>query len=194
VWLAWRAAHDGLGANPIEAATHATGDWALRFLLASLAVTPVRRWLGWRDAIAYRRTLGLAAFAYAALHFAIWSVVDLGLDGAAIVEDIAERPFVTVGFAAFLLLAPLAATSTRAAMRRLGRNWVRLHRLVYVAAGLAVVHYLWLVKADLREPLLYAGVLGVLLAARVPTRTKRARSQPQASEVDRDARRAGRVG
>jgi sulfoxide reductase heme-binding subunit YedZ len=166
--LVWRAARGGLGANPIEAATHWTGDWALRFLLATLALTPLRRLLGWHGAVAYRRLLGLAAFAYASAHFAIWAVIDLGLDGAAIVEDVAERPFVTAGLAAFLLLAPLALTSTRGWMRRLGRRWAQLHRLAYLAAALAVLHYLWLVKADLRPPLAHAAVLALLLAARLP--------------------------
>jgi sulfoxide reductase heme-binding subunit YedZ len=173
--LAWRAAQGGLGANPIEAATHFTGEWALRLLLATLALTPLRRWLGWHGAAAHRRTLGLAAFGYAAAHFAIWAVLDLGLEGAAIVEDIVERPFVTAGFAAFLLLAPLAVTSTRGWMRRLGRRWMQLHRLVYVAAALAILHFLWLVKADLRPPLVYGAVLGVLLAARLPILRRRRR-------------------
>jgi sulfoxide reductase heme-binding subunit YedZ len=173
--LAWRAANGALGANPIEAATHATGDWALRLLLATLALTPLRRLFGWHGAIAYRRLLGLAAFGYASVHFAIWAVLDLGLDGAAIVDDVAERPFVTAGFGAFLLLAPLALTSTRGWMRRLGRRWAQLHRLAYLAAALAVLHHLWLVKADLRAPLLHAAVLAVLLAARLPVVRRLAR-------------------
>jgi sulfoxide reductase heme-binding subunit YedZ len=175
--LAWRAARGGLGANPIEAATHWTGDWALRFLLATLALTPLRRLLGWHGAVAYRRLLGLTAFAYACLHLGIWAVLDLGLDGEAIVADVAERPFVTAGLGAFLMLAPLALTSTRGWMRRLGRRWAQLHRLAYVAAALAILHYLWLVKADRRAPLLHAAVLAALLAARLPAarRLRRAR-------------------
>lgn len=166
--LAVRAGSDALGANPIEAATHFSGTWALRFLLATLAVTPLRRLGGWHSLVAYRRMLGLTAFAYASLHFSIWAILDLGLEFGAIVEDVRERPFVTAGFSAFVLLIPLAVTSTRRWMRRLGRRWIWLHRMVYVAAALAVVHYLWLVKADLREPLVYAAVLGVLLGARLP--------------------------
>jgi sulfoxide reductase heme-binding subunit YedZ len=166
--LALRAARGGLGANPIEAATHWTGLWALRLLLATLAVTPLRRLFGWHGLVVHRRTLGLAAFAYATAHFTIWAVLDLGLDGRAIVEDVAERPYVTVGLAGFLLLVPLAITSTRGWMRRLGRRWVRLHRLAYVAAGLAILHYAWLVKLDVRPPLAYAAVLALLIAARGP--------------------------
>lgn len=171
--LAGRAAAGALGANPIEAATHWTGLWALRFLLATLALTPLRRWLGWRGAAAHRRTLGLAAFGYATVHFAIWALLDLGLDVAAIAEDVVERPYVTAGLAAFGLLVPLAATSTRGWMRRLGRGWVRLHRLAYVAAALAVVHYLWLVKLDVAPPLAYGALLAVLLAARLPIGRRR---------------------
>jgi sulfoxide reductase heme-binding subunit YedZ len=166
--LVVRVARDALGANPIEAATHFSGTWALRFLLVTLAVTPLRRLGGWHSLVAYRRMLGLTAFAYASVHFSIWAVLDLGLEFGAIVDDVRERPFVTAGFSAFVLLIPLAVTSTRRWMRRLGRRWVWLHRTVYVAAVLAVVHYLWLVKADLREPLVYAAILGMLLAARLP--------------------------
>jgi sulfoxide reductase heme-binding subunit YedZ len=165
--LAWRAATDGLGANPIEEVTHETGETALRLLLASLAITPLRRAFGWSALAPYRRTLGLLAFAYACMHVATWVALDLFFDWAAILEDVAERPYVTAGFAAFCALVPLALTSTRSWMRRLGRRWVALHRLVYVAAGLAVVHFVWLVKADLREPLSYAALLALLLGVRL---------------------------
>lgn len=173
--LAWRAASDGLGANPIEEITHETGETALRLLLASLAITPLRRALGWSGLAPrlgaglapYRRTLGLLAFAYVCMHLATWVALDLFFDWAAILEDVAERPYVTAGFAAFCALVPLAITSTRGWIRRLGRRWLALHRLVYVAAILAVVHFLWLVKADLREPLAYASVLALLLGARL---------------------------
>jgi methionine sulfoxide reductase heme-binding subunit len=159
---------DALGPDPIEELTHATGAWALRFLLASLAVTPARRLLGLPGLAPYRRTLGLAAFAYACLHVATYAALDWYFDWAEIWEDVAERPYVTAGFAAFVALVPLAVTSTRAAMRRLGGpRWRRLHRLVYLAAGLAVVHFLWLVKKDLREPAIYAAILAALLLARV---------------------------
>jgi methionine sulfoxide reductase heme-binding subunit len=158
---------DQLGANPIETITHTTGDWALRLLLLSLAVTPLRRLTGWNRLIAYRRTLGLLAFTYAALHFSTYVVLDHFFDWQAIVADVAKRPYVTAGFSAFLCLVPLAVTSTRGWIRRLGRRWSHLHRLVYVAAALAVVHYWWLVKADVRAPFAYAAILVALLAARL---------------------------
>jgi len=160
---AWR----GFGANPIEDITHVTGEWALRWLLVCLAVTPARRWLGWSWAAPLRRTFGLLAFGYAVLHASTWAVLDLGLDPAAMVEDLLERRYIAAGATAFALLTPLALTSTRASIRRLGRRWLTLHRLVYAAAIAAVIHFLWLVKADLAAPLLHAGVLVVLLAARL---------------------------
>jgi sulfoxide reductase heme-binding subunit YedZ len=137
-------------------------------LLLSLAVTPARRLLRWPALATYRRSLGLAAFGYACLHLSVYLVLDWAFDWRAILEDVAERPYVTAGATAFLCLVPLAATSTRGAQRRLGgRRWRILHRMAYVAAGVAVLHFLWLVKADLREPLLYAGVLAALLGARL---------------------------
>jgi sulfoxide reductase heme-binding subunit YedZ len=144
-----------------------TGDWTLRLLLLSLAITPLRRWLRLPALAPLRRTLGLAAFGWACLHVATYAALDLAFDGEALLEDLVERRFVTAGFAAFVCLVPLAATSTRRAQRRLGPRWVRLHRLVYAAAALGIVHYLWLVKADLLPPLLYAAVLAVLLVARL---------------------------
>ena len=156
-----------LGANPLETVTHGTGDWALRFLLLTLAMTPLRRLLHRSWPLRMRRMLGLYAFFYASLHFLIWLVLDQELSWHNILGDIAKRPYITVGFTAWLLLVPLAATSTRWAMRRLGRRGTRLHRLVYPTAVLAVVHYLWLVKADLFEPLLYGAILAVLLLARL---------------------------
>lgn len=161
------ALSDRLGANPVETITHTTGEWALRLLLASLAVTPLRRIFAWRQLAPYRRTLGLLAFFYACLHFATYLILDLALEPAALFEDVLERPFVSAGFAAFVLLVPLAATSTRGMTRRLGRRWKPLHRLVYGAGVCAVVHFLWLVKADLREPLIYASLVGLLLALRL---------------------------
>jgi len=155
-----------LGANPLERVTHVTGDWGLRLLLATLAITPLRRLSGWTRLLRLRRMLGLFAFFYVSLHLLTWVWLDQELVWGNIVADIAKRPYVTVGFAAWLLLVPLAATSTRGMMRRLGRNWQRLHRLIYVAALLGVLHYIWLVKADLLEPLIYAGLLLVLLAVR----------------------------
>jgi sulfoxide reductase heme-binding subunit YedZ len=175
-WLAATAAFGDLGANPIETVTHVTGEWTLRLLLATLAVTPLRRLTGWQAIASQRRTLGLAAFGYATAHFLTWSVLDNGLDLPGIAEDIAERPFVTVGFAAFVLMIPLALTSTRASIKWLGKRWVTLHRLVYVAAALGVLHFFWLVKKDLTPPLVYASVLAVLLGLRLWFRYSKSRS------------------
>ena len=164
----------GLGANPVEAITHTTGEWTLRLLLATLAITPLRHLTGWVWLTRLRRMVGLFAFFYLALHFSTYAVLDASLDLAYVVEDVADRLYITVGFAAFVMLVPLAATSTNAMVRRLGPlRWRRLHRLVYAAGICGALHYLWLVKADLREPLVYAGVLAVLLAARLPVVVKR---------------------
>ena len=164
---------DGLGANPVEAITHTTGEWALRLLLATLAITPLRHLTGWVWLTRLRRMVGLFAFFYLVLHFTTYAVLDASLDLAYVVEDVADRLYITAGFAAFVMLVPLAATSTNAMVRRLGPlRWRRLHRLVYAAGICGVLHYLWLVKADLREPLVYAGILAVLLAARLPVVVK----------------------
>ena len=164
----------GLGANPVEAITHTTGEWTLRLLLATLAITPLRHLTGRVWLTRLRRMLGLFAFFYLMLHFATYALLDASLDLAYIVEDVADHLYITAGFTAFLMLVPLAATSTNAMVRRLGPLWWRrLHRLVYAAGICGVVHYLWLVKADLREPLVYAGILTVLLAARLPVVVKR---------------------
>lgn len=160
-----------LGANPIETITHRTGDWTLRFLLITLAVTPLRRLLGLNSLLRLRRLLGLFAFFYASLHFLTYVWLDQFFAWADIVKDIRKRPFITIGFAAFVLLIPLAATSTNAMMRRLGRRWQQLHRLIYAIAVLGVVHYLWLVKADVRRPVLYGAVLALLLLYRVIPRS-----------------------
>lgn len=159
-----------LGANPVETLTHFSGDWALRLLLVTLAMTPLRQLTGQPWPILIRRMLGLFAFFYAGLHFTVWLVFDHGLDPVAMLEDIAERPYVTLGFSAFVLLIPLAVTSTNGWMRRLGRNWQRLHRLVYPAALLAVLHFVWLVKGDQLEPLVYGALLALLLGWRVQRR------------------------
>jgi sulfoxide reductase heme-binding subunit YedZ len=155
-----------LGANPVETLEHETGEWTLRLLLATLAVTPLRRALGWAWLAKYRRTLGLLAFGYCCLHLSIYALVDLWGAWDTLLEDVLERPYITAGFTGFLLLLPLAITSTRAWLRRLGRRWVVLHRLVYAAAVAGCLHFLWLVKADQREPLVYAGILALLLGAR----------------------------
>lgn len=156
-----------LGANPVETITHHTGDWALRLLLVTLAVTPLRKLTGWGELIRLRRMMGLYAFFYAVLHVAAYFVLDLGLDLGGLVDDVMKRPYITVGFSVFLMLLPLAATSTNAMVRRLGRRWQTLHKLVYPAAIGAVLHFFWLVKADPREPVIYALVLLVLFALRL---------------------------
>jgi len=161
---------DDLGANPVETVTHTTGDWALRLLLITLAMTPLRRLLGQPWPIRLRRMLGLFVFFYASLHLLTWAWLDQQWLLDEILADIAKRPYVTVGFAAWLLLLPLALTSNRWSMRRLGRQWSRLHRLVYLIAVLGLLHYLWLVKADLLQPLLYALVFGVLMLFRLKRR------------------------
>ena len=167
--LVWDTVHDRLGTDPVAQLEHRTGLWALRLLLATLAMTPLRRLTRRAEPVRYRRMLGLFAFFYACLHLTTYLVVDLGGYWSQLLTEIAKRPYMTVGFSAWLLLLPLAATSTRAMMRRLGRHWQRLHRLVYPAALLAVLHFLWLVKADHREPLLYLAALAVLMLARVRT-------------------------
>lgn len=168
LWVAWQLGAGDLGANPIEAVLHLTGRWALVLLLVGLCVSPLRRLTGWSPIIKIRRTLGLFAFSYASLHLLVYLVVDQGLAWSFIVEDVLKRPFITVGMASFLLLVPLAVTSTRGWIRRLGKRWRALHRLVYPAAGLAVLHFYWKVKADTFWPLVAAMALGVLLLARVP--------------------------
>ena len=160
------ALDNDLGANPIEAITHTTGDWALRLLLVTLAMTPLRRLLGQPWPIRLRRMLGLYAFFYASLHLLAWAWLDQQWLLAEIVADIAKRPYITVGFAAWLLLLPLAVTSNRFSMRRLGRRWASLHKLVYLIGLLAVLHFVWLIKADLLEPLLYAAVFAGLMLTR----------------------------
>lgn len=170
-----------LGVNPLEVITHRTGDWALRFLLATLALTPLRALTGWNVFARFRRMLGLFAFFYASLHLLTYLWFDKFFDWQEVLRDIGRRPFVTAGMAAFALLVPLAATSTRGMIRRLGgRRWQALHRLVYVAAVAGVVHYWWLVKADVSSPSRYALALALLLGARgwIAWR-RRARSSPR---------------
>jgi len=156
-----------LGANPVETITHATGLWGLRLLLVTLSITPLRRIFGWNRLIAYRRMLGLFAFFYASLHLTTYLVFDQFFDLRAIWEDVLERPYITLGFSAFVLLTPLALTSTNGWIRRLGKRWVTLHKLIYPAAMLVVAHFLWLVKADYREPGIYALILALLLGYRL---------------------------
>lgn len=176
-FLIYRAMTNDLGANPIETINRYTGDWVLRFLMITLAVTPLRRLTGWNGLLRYRRMLGLFAFFYACLHFLSYAWLDQYFVLADIVQDVAKRPYITVGFASFLMLIPLALTSTNAMIRRLGaRRWQRLHRLVYLVGIGGVVHFLWLVKSDIREPLVYAAVLAVLLGFRLWDRLRRPRA------------------
>jgi len=165
--LAYGAYIGDLGVNPIETLTHSTGSWALFILLASLSVTPLRRLTGWNNLIKLRRMLGLFAFFYAVLHFSVYLVLDHFFDWQAIGKDIVKRPYVTAGFTALMLMLPLALTSTAAMIRRLGKRWQQLHRLVYVAAILGVIHFYWLVKSDITRPAQYGIVLAVLLAFRL---------------------------
>ena len=157
--LVWAGFNNNLTADPIKYITHQTGEWGLRFLLLTLVVTPLRKisgipWFG-----RTRRMIGLFAFFYISLHLLTYALLDLGLDWSHLAEDFLKRPYITVGFAAFLILTALAATSTKGMMRKLGRGWKKLHRGVYAAAALGCLHFLWLVKADLREPLIYTGLL-----------------------------------
>jgi sulfoxide reductase heme-binding subunit YedZ len=166
--LLWRGFNAGLGANPIEAITHATGDWTLRFLLITLAITPLRRLSGWNRVIGFRRMLGLFAFFYGTLHLLTYLWLDKFFAWSDILHDIPRRPFITVGFSAFVLLVPLALTSTAASIRRLGgRRWRALHRPIYVAALFGVIHYWWLVKADTTLPATYLSILALLFAVRL---------------------------
>jgi sulfoxide reductase heme-binding subunit YedZ len=159
---------DGLGANPIEYITHSTGWWTLTFLMITLAVTPARRLFNQPWLLRLRRMLGLYTFFYARLHFITYIWLDQFFDGSEIVKDLIKRPFITFGFAAFVLLIPLAATSTNAMVKRLGaRRWQWLHRLIYPIAALGVIHFWWLVKLDVNEPLLFALILAGLLIARL---------------------------
>jgi methionine sulfoxide reductase heme-binding subunit len=165
-WMIWDVLSNSLSGDPVRILTHRTGWWALFFLLASLAMTPLRRVTGSADWIRIRRMLGLWGFAFASMHLLIYIVLDLQGAWANIFADIVKRPYITVGFTAWLLLIPLAITSTQGMMRRLGRKWGKLHRLAYVIAPLGVLHFLWLVKKDLTEPLIFAAVLLLLFLMR----------------------------
>jgi sulfoxide reductase heme-binding subunit YedZ len=165
--LALGALRSQLGANPIEKITHQTGDWTLILLLVTLAITPLRRITGVNEIIAFRRMLGLFAFFYGTLHFLTYSWLDKFFDWHVIVKDVYKRPLITAGFTGFVLMIPLAVTSTKGWIRRLGKKWQLLHRLIYVSAIAGVVHYIWLVKKDVRKPLTYAAVLAVLLLWRI---------------------------
>jgi sulfoxide reductase heme-binding subunit YedZ len=166
--LLWKYHTDNLGANPIEVITHATGDWTLRFLLITLSITPLRKLSRQPWLIRFRRMLGLFAFFYGCLHFTTYIWLDQFFDWANMLKDVQKRPFITAGFTGFVLMIPLALTSTSWAVRKMGgKRWQWLHRLIYVSATAGVIHFLWLVKKDISEPLMYAGVLAVLLLYRI---------------------------
>lgn len=177
--LLWAAFNDGLGANPVEKLTHETGQWGLRLLLLTLALTPLRQWTGVAAFVRFRRMLGLYCFSYICCHFLIWFVADHSFDPASMLEDIVKRPFITLGFSAFVLLIPLALTSNQAMIRRLGKKWKTLHQLVYLILLLGLLHFVWLVKADYLEPGIYAIIGVILLLHRIgPIKRLGVRSSP----------------
>lgn len=166
--LVWRGFQNNLSADPVAFIEHRTGDWTLRFLIITLAITPLRKILRLPQLIRFRRMLGLYAFFYVCLHFTAWAWLDRSFSWSGMWTDVAKRPFITVGFAGFVLLIPLAVTSTAGWIRRLGgKRWQMLHRAIYVSATAGVVHYYWQVKSDKRKPLEYAGIVGILLAWRL---------------------------
>jgi len=166
--LVWQGLHHGLGANPIERITHATGDWTLRFLIIALAITPLRKVLRLPELIRFRRMFGLFAFFYGCLHFTTYIWLDKFFDVAEMIKDVEKRRFITVGFTAFVLMIPLALTSTAGWIRRLGgKRWQMIHRAIYFSAIAGVIHYYWLVKSDVRKPLFYGALVFLLLAWRI---------------------------
>ena len=187
-WTVFDGATGGLGADPVREVTLRTGFTTLTLLMCTLAVTPLRRVTGWNPLVQIRRTLGLFAFFYACIHFSIY-LFDQGFDVSFIAADVAKHPWVTVGFTALLLLIPLAVTSTQKSIRRLGKRWTKLHRLVYLCAGLGVVHFYWLVKRDVREPLIFAAVWAALMLFRLPfaSGAKKKQKQPTRVRPARDA-------
>ncbi|MFI5167022.1 MAG: sulfite oxidase heme-binding subunit YedZ [Thermoanaerobaculales bacterium] len=183
-WLAWRAWNRNLTANPIEFITHFTGDWTIRLIVVTLAVTPLRKLLKLPSLIRYRRPIGLFAFTYGSLHFLTFIWLDKFFDLHDIVKDVGKRPFITAGFTAFVCMVPLAITSTAGWIRRLGgKRWQRLHRLVYLTAIAGVAHYYWLVKSDIRLPVLYGTLVAVELAYRVIVSKRRRPAAPAPSKV-----------
>lgn len=178
-YLTWGAFTDNLGANPISEIQLTTGLWTLRFLVITLTITPLRRLTRWNDAIKFRRMLGLFAFFYGSLHLITYLWLDQFFDFSAIVKDVWKRPFITVGFAGFMCMVPLALTSTTGWIRRLGgKNWQRLHRLIYAAAVCGVLHYWWLVKSDVQSPMIYGLLVGSLLAYRLMVAYRRRALKP----------------
>ena len=183
--LAWRALHNNLTANPIEYITHQTGDWTMIFIVITLAVTPARKLLRVPELIRFRRMLGLFAFFYGFLHFSTWIGLDKFFDWADMLADVRKRTFITAGFTGFVLMIPLALTSTAGWIRRLGgKRWLALHRLIYFTAIAGVVHYYWLVKSDVRKPVFYGILVALLLALRVGFRlvARRAKAEGKAPE------------
>ncbi|MCP4493585.1 MAG: sulfoxide reductase heme-binding subunit YedZ [Gammaproteobacteria bacterium] len=168
--LVWRGFAGDLGANPVETITHETGEWALRFLLITLLISPVRHWTGNATIIRFRRMFGLYVFFYAFCHFMIWLIADHSLDMLDMLDDIIERPYISFGFSAFIALIPLAATSNKAMIKRLGKCWKSLHKLTYLVAVLVILHIVWLTKADFLEAGIYAVLVGILLLVRVKWR------------------------
>jgi methionine sulfoxide reductase heme-binding subunit len=190
--LGWKAYQGMLGANPIEVITHATGDWTLIFLMLTLSITPLRKLTGQHWLIRFRRMLGLFAFFYASLHFTTYIWLDKFFDLHEMVKDVGKRKFITVGFTAFVLLIPLAVTSTKGMIRRLGKRWAPLHRLIYISAIAGVIHYWWLVKADVRKPEYYAAILLVLLGYRViASQRKKAAAPPRVPAGSRPQQATG---
>jgi sulfoxide reductase heme-binding subunit YedZ len=179
LWLAWRGYTNDLGANPIDKLIRELGVWGLRLLIVGLAITPAAKLLRQPRLIRFRRTIGLFAFAYVLLHLTNYVVTDQWFDWAAIGKDILKRPFITVGMAAFVLLVPLAVTSTNWALRKLGPvRWRKLHRLTYVIVPLGVIHYLMLVKADQKPPLIYGAIVALLLGWRMWEATRKRINRP----------------
>jgi sulfoxide reductase heme-binding subunit YedZ len=186
LWLAWLFWQQDLGPNPLETITHFTGDWAIRLIVATLAITPLRKLLAQPDLIRFRRMIGLFAFFYGCLHLLIYLYFDRLFVFSSILRDVAKRPFITMGMASFALMLPLAVTSTKGWIRRMGgKRWQALHRLVYASAVAAVIHYYWLVKSDVRLPLLYGSLVALLLLFRVVgwMRTGRAAKKAAGSTI-----------
>jgi sulfoxide reductase heme-binding subunit YedZ len=186
-YLTWAALTGHLSANPISDITLETGTWALRFLVITLAITPLRRLTHWNELIKFRRMLGLFAFFYGTLHFITYLWLDQFFDFSGIAKDIWKRPFITVGFTAFMAMLPLAITSTAGWIRRLGgKNWQRLHRLIYIAAVCGVIHYWWLVKSDVQRPMIYGMIFGVLLGYRLVMAIRRRAPRPAVASRSSD--------
>ena len=194
-WIAWDTLNDALGTDPVAQLEHRSGDWTLRLLLTTLAISPLRLLTKQNWLIRYRRMFGLFAFFYASVHLSIYLIVDLGGFWSQIFTEIAKKPYITVGFAAWLMMIPLAVTSTKGMMKRLGRNWLRLHRLVYLIGLCGVLHFMWLVKSGnkiaVTEPLIYLAILLVLLAVRVPTWLKLLRGASSPPARNPTTRRVG---